>query len=98
MDSTGPVGSGQIVNHLKQLGRWPLLLAACLCLIGSVYLYRQTEDPNDGRSAATILVLFAAFLLGGFLVDWGGRDTDTDNTRVSAESDDEGNDDYGRAE
>lgn len=58
---------------VPDLGRWPLLLAAALCVTGAMVLFKRTSDTDDGRTAAFILVLFAAFLLGGFLVDWGGR-------------------------
>jgi hypothetical protein len=62
------------MDSFKELGRWPLLLGAFLCLLLSAYMFQQIENPGEGqRSAAIILVLFAAFLLGGFLVDWGSR-------------------------
>ncbi len=64
--------------NIKQLGRWPLLLAAILCIAGAVYIYRHTQDPNDGKAAANMLVIFAAFMLGGFLVDWAQRNRDDD--------------------
>lgn len=51
-------------GHLKQ---WPLLLASVVLLGFAVLIFRSTEDPNDGRSAAFALVLFAAFLLGAFI-------------------------------
>lgn len=55
-----------------------MLAAASMCVSGAVVLFKRTGDPDDGGWAAVLLVIFAAFLLGGFLVDWGGRDDDHD--------------------
>jgi hypothetical protein len=52
------------------LDRWPLLLAAALCILGAIWLYKTTGNPDDGRGAAVLLVVFAAFLLGAFVADW----------------------------
>jgi hypothetical protein len=76
------------MDSFKELGRWPLLLGAFLCLLLSAYMFRQIEDPGEGqRSAAIVLVLFAAFLLGGFLVDWGSRKHDDKHPAVREKED-----------
>lgn len=52
-----------------------LLVAIAFCLLGAWRIYERSADPGDGRTGALALVIIAAVLTGGLLVDWARRDS-----------------------
>jgi len=56
-----------------------ILVGIALCLLGAWRIYDRSADAGDGRTGATALVVVAAFLAGGLLVDWAKRPDDKDD-------------------
>lgn len=49
----------------RQVGQWPLLLGAVVCLALGVWLVSRV--PNGALGAAIVLLTLGALLLGAFL-------------------------------
>jgi 4-amino-4-deoxy-L-arabinose transferase-like glycosyltransferase len=64
--------------RLPDLGKWPMLLGAVLCFLGAIALYQQTGDPDDGRTAAAVLVVVGCILIGAFIASSSTYDNDDD--------------------
>jgi drug/metabolite transporter (DMT)-like permease len=63
------------------LGRWPLLLGAGIAWGVAFYVYRQTGDPDDGRSLAFALTVIGSVLVGAFVYDLASSRGSTRNNK-----------------
>jgi hypothetical protein len=78
-----------VKKWVKDLGRWPLLLAAALCVIAAIRFEVSAGDTEEARS---FLLAVGAVLIGAWvalLASWGhdGVDDEFDEEEVDDDRD-----------